>query len=309
MKIIQLTIGRLRFFAAVVFLHFSLFTIHYSLACAFCFPFPVKSAADHLFENEHVVFARLNPDDQFSYAITRQLKGYAETEQLDYFADTSTRRRLQANPDTVVVFVRGKDADDWRSLGVADKKYQQVIERIVAQQHIWRGKDGEQLRLRLFVELFDHEERAIFELAYLEIARAPYSTIKKIGRVIPKARIRSLLTRREYLEWRPLAILLLAQDPNHEDRQLLERKFETCKKFLNKRELGACLTAYIELHGVAAIDEIDAVWLKSKDRSAEEVKLVITALTIQQRCGNTELREHIASCLKTEKENSPRVTK
>ena len=81
------------------------FSISPLRACQLCFPFPIKSAADHLLENELVVFARLNPNDKFSYVITRELKGHAETKKLDYFADSATRRRLKANPDNVVIFV------------------------------------------------------------------------------------------------------------------------------------------------------------------------------------------------------------
>jgi hypothetical protein len=265
-------------------------------ACQLCFPFPIKSAADHLLENEWVVFARLDSENKFSYVITRELKGYTETKKLDCFADSATRRRLEAYPDNVVIFVRGKDADGWRSLGIADRRYQQVVERIVAHEHIWSGKQGEQKRIEFFMQLFDNEHQAIFELAYLELGNAPYSTIRKVGQVISKERIRSILTRREYIEWRPLAILLLAQSQDERDHQLIEKSFRSCQKFGLSTNLAAWVAAYIEIHGEDAVKEIEATWLNDSNRPETEVRAVLKALSVHGRNGQVHLRDRIVSC-------------
>lgn len=264
-------------------------------ACTLCFPYPIKSAADYLLENELVVFARLNPDDQFSFVIERELKGYAETKKLDYFADSATRRRLIANPADVVVFVRGQKLDDWRCLGVADSEYQQVIERIVAREQIWSGQRGEQQRIEFFVQLFDHEHPSIFELAYLELARAPYSTIKKIAPLTSKDRIRSLLNRREYVEWRPLAILLLAQSPDERDHQLIEKSFRSCQRFGLSTNLAGWAAAYVEIHGENAVKEIEATWLDDANRPETEVRAVLKALSVHGRNGHVQLQDRIVS--------------
>lgn len=87
----------------------------------------------------------------------------------------------------------------------------------------------------------------------------------------------------------------------------MELWFDSCKTFPRTKELAACVTAYIELHGVSAIDEIETVWLNSDNRPVEEIQLVFTALLIQQKCGNRQLRERISRCLEKAKGNSVEI--
>ena len=224
---------------------FSFFILHFSFltslraACPLCFPIPVKTATDYLLESETVVFARENPDKPFSYKVTRVLKGQTESTVIDQFLNSSVRRTLNSDPQLVVVLVWNNKNDSWQSLGIADTTYQQVVERIVSLEREWKGKDGIQKRYQFFVNLFGHENRTVFELAYLELGRAPYSMIKQFSRVIPIDTVRPFLSQREYIEWRPLAILLLAQSDDERDRQLIEKSFRSCQKFGRSTNLAA----------------------------------------------------------------------
>ena len=105
--------------------------------------------------------------------------------------------------------------------GVADAAYVGVVRRLVAFAPQWRGPQGNAKRVEFFLPLFGHENSTIHELAYLELARAPYGTIKRLARAVPRASIEPILRNPMYIQWRPLAILLLAQSPETTDKQYI----------------------------------------------------------------------------------------
>ena len=226
---------------------------------------------------------------------------------IDQFVNSSIRRTLKSDAQLVVVLVWNRQDDSWQSLGIADTTYQQVVERIVFLEREWKGKDGIQKRYQFFVNLFGHENRTIFELAYLELGRAPYSMIKQFSRVIPIDTVRPFLSQREYIEWRPLAILLLAQSDDERDRQLIEKSFRSCQKFGRSTNLAAWAAAYVEIHREDAVKEIKATWLDDSNRPETEVRAVLKALSVHGRNGHAHLRDPIVSCYRVALKVHPKV--
>jgi hypothetical protein len=113
-----------------------------------------------------------------------------------------------------VVLVRDSGDQSWRTVGIADGIYQQVVRRILTVAQDWSGPAGAEKRCEFFLTLPGRDNRALFELAYLELGRAPYRMIKRAGRNVSKEDLLAILQRREYIEWRPLAILMLSQGSN-----------------------------------------------------------------------------------------------
>lgn len=133
-----------------------------------------------------------------------------------------------------------------------------------------------------------------FELAYLELGRAPYSAIKKFARSISRDDLRPMLTRREYIQWRSLAILMLSQNADEQDREFIESSFHGCQRFSLTTNLAAWATAYIELNGASAVEEIEEQYLGNANRTEAEVRAVITALSVHGHDGQVGLRHRIA---------------
>ena len=130
-------------------------------------------------------------------------------------------------------------------------------------------------------------------MSYLELGRASYSEIKRMAAFVSRDDIRPILERREYLRWRPLSILLLAQDPNIADRELIEDSFRACQRFSLVSNLAAWATAYIEISGERAIDEIVANYLRNPQRETAEVTAVVAALSVHGLNGRDEIWSRI----------------
>ena len=147
----------------------------------------------------------------------------------------------------------------------------------------------------------------MFELAYLELARAPYSFIKKVGRVLPREVINRILRERQYFEWRGLAILMLAHSTDQRDRKYIEDSFRDSHELSLTTNLAAWATAFIEINGASAIDTIHKYYLCDPTRSEAEVRAVVTALSVHGNDGHVHLRDTIIKSYGTALNNHPEV--
>jgi hypothetical protein len=270
---------------------------------------PQTTVADRLIEGEVVVFAREDPDKPFSFQAIEVLKGTLDSTTIDLFVDSPNRRRLEFNKHLVIVLVRDRTDRAWRTVGIADNSYRQVVRRILAVAQEWTGPAGAEKRCEFFLTLFGHENRALSELAYLELGRAPYRTIKRFSRHVSRKDLLPFLQHPDYIQWRPLAILMLSQSADAQDRASIDKNFADCCEFSLTTDLAAWATAYIELNGASAIERIEREYFANPGRSEKEVRAIVAALSLHSQDGHTQLREQIVRSYEIAMRNYPEVAK
>ncbi|MDJ0958751.1 MAG: hypothetical protein QNI91_17930 [Arenicellales bacterium] len=270
-------------------------------ACAICVPYPTKTAADYLVESDTAVLARENPDKPWSYIPIEILKGETSLSPIDNFLNSTTRRLLEIYPERGVVFVQNtKDKTKWRSLGFADEEYEKMVREIIQRAPHWQQLGAlNESRLAFFANYLGHKNRALHELAYLEIGRAPYGQIKQLDAKWPLDQIRALLRNPMYLEWHPLAILMLAHNGDVNDRANIIDKFSYYARFGLTTNLSAWTTALIEIEEDAAVVKIEEKYFRSSIRSREELVAVTAALSEHGSNGHTHLRDQIIQSYST----------
>lgn len=246
-------------------------------------PVPRETIADRLISARFVVFARQSSSAPFQFAAQEVVKGTAGGKAIDLFVDSTIRRQLATDTSRRAVLVRKESSPGWALLGVADRDYQRVIRRILVFAKEWQAKGGHEKRCRYFLTLLGHSNRAIFELAYLELGRAPYSMIQAVGRAMKRSDLEPLLKRREYLEWRPLAILLLAQSGQASDTALIAKSFDACQRLSSTRNLAAWTAAYLEVRPTEAMDRIRIHYLQNSTRTPDELAAVHEAIGVHQK--------------------------
>jgi len=264
-------------------------------ACPVCINSPQKTVADFLIESPCVVFARENSDQPFSYAPVEVVKGNIHGKQIDLFVDTSTRKILAADAELVVLLAEDVTDGSWRSLGQLDPMYAAVVRRIIALTPDWQGKNGQQRRVEFFAKLFGHENPAVYEQAYLEMGRAPYGFIRQFSRIVPRDQIEPILTRRQYIGWRSLAILMLAHGGEVNGREYIADSFRHAARFRLTTNLAAWAAASIELEGEDAIVFIENQYFRNVERTVEELTEVVKALSMHGTEGHTQLRDQIVA--------------
>jgi hypothetical protein len=260
-------------------------------ACQICYPFPKASVADRLIECDAVVLAREDPQRPFHYRAIEVLKGAAPQTPHDLFLDSGTRRILRFHKERSVLLARaGRGA--WRRLATVDATVLPVVRDVLRLAPEWKGPGT--ARFDYFARLLGNAHPVIRDLAHLEVARAPYSYLRKIGRGFPRDKILAALRDGRYVEWWALHILLLAQSGDARDRQRIIDAIGSAERFASTLQLGAWATAFVEIEGAEAIAYLESRYFR-RPRGAEELREVVTALSVQGGDGRTELRDRIVA--------------
>jgi hypothetical protein len=147
-------------------------------------------------------------------------------------------------------------------------------------------------RLAEFVPLLGHADSRLHETAYLEIARAPYTEIRRIATEVPIEKVRGMLDQPRYLEWRSLAILMLAQSNDPADRERIRTSFEAKQRLGSTFNLAAWATAYLAIEGSSGVERIQRWYLERPERSREELQEIIKALSVSASA-DAALREPV----------------
>lgn len=278
-------------------------------ACQICVPLRTQSVADKLLAAKTVVLAREHPEKPYHYGAVRILKGACDQdEDMALLLTTSMRRLLLADPELHVLLAKvGKGGEaEWQLLGTTKNgPYLQVVCDVLKYAQKW-AKTPE-ARWKYFASYLGHENEALHKLAHVELNRAPYGIIKKLGRsgVIPLDDIRAFLADRQYIEWHALYILLLAQSEDEADHKFIVRSYHSAEEFGITTLLKARMTAMIEVQGEAALDLIDQHYLKNKDKKRAEVVAVILALF--NFSDDLNLRDRVRQSKEQARKNYPKA--
>ena len=263
-------------------------------ACMVCIPFPGDTATDQLLQADVVVLARENPDKPFSYVAVEVLKGEFGDPRIDLFLDSTTRRRLAFNPGEAVVLTYAGAANDWRSAGYATPAYKALAGEILARESTWGQWSQGENRATFFLPYLADADRFVRELAYLEVGRASYDTIRRADPFVPATQVHRFLADPQYLEWHALYILLLGVDAKADEKKAIRAAMASRARFDQTRNLSAWATALIEIDGEEAIDWLEAVYLGAPDRDPDLVLEIVKALSVHGARKRSGLRRRIA---------------
>jgi hypothetical protein len=195
-------------------------------ACVICFPYPKTPLADNLLQSKTVIMARERTDKPYTFYSVEVLMGAIDGSEINAFIDTTARRKLKQNSEDVVVFRQQYWAPGWLYTAYADTEYQEFIRSILEQSSHWRKLGGDRIRIDFFAERLTHSNQRIREQACLEVGRAPYTSIKRIGGTIPRRQIREFLDKWRLVEWHNLYILMLGQSRHPDDIAYIRNKLE-----------------------------------------------------------------------------------
>jgi hypothetical protein len=268
-------------------------------ACQVCVPMPLKTLTDRLLEADALVLAREDPERPFHYATVEILKGDPGDTAIDAFLPSMERRMLARYPQRHMLLARAKPGGGWSALGIADADYERLVRRVLEHAGSWTPMEtANRQRLAEFVPLLGHADTRLHEAAYLEIARAPYTEIRRIASVVPIETVRGMLDEPRYLEWRSLAILMLAQSERPADRERIRTTFAAKQHLGSTFNLAAWATAYLTIEGVSGVERIRHWYLERPDRSREELQEIVKALSVVAGA-EAPMREPVAAGYRT----------
>ncbi|SDI63785.1 hypothetical protein [Aliiruegeria lutimaris] len=265
-------------------------------ACSFHTYLPEMTVIDRLMMTENVVLARPAAGDPFRFEAVEALEGTLEQADLPTLVDSSTRRRLAANPEDAVLFARdGGGYGPFMRLAYVDSGYRALLEEVMARKEDWIMGD-DLARYQFFADRLESEDQAIRGLALRELDRAPYDIFQQLDMAPAAAPILQELWQIDQIPFVPIRILLLGRSGDAAAQESVIAGLERAKKD-GGRYLGPLAVALIELDGAGGVDRLVADYLSGQnDPGATES--VVEALAIQAGAGDEALRTYILETLR-----------
>ncbi|MEM9630365.1 MAG: hypothetical protein AAGA50_03500 [Pseudomonadota bacterium] len=286
---------------AVVFLGLlSIWALVYpgaALACSFHNYKPAKTLVDWLLNGETVVLARPDPDDQFSFKISRFFRGQSDGANIPYLVDSTSRRRLADNPEEGVVFARSV-AGDWVRVLYLAADHRVLVNTILQNADDWRSEQFHPERFATFADYQDHPNRDLSRLALQEIDRVPYPMLRTLQVRVPEMELLKSLRNWNDYSYRPINFLLLGLTKSSVARSIVNDQIEIMQDLDNSQNLGAVATALIELEHARAIEKLDRLYLSNRSQPLAKLEAIVEAMAIRNSLGSKETRLAILQALK-----------
>jgi hypothetical protein len=259
-------------------------------ACVLCLPYPQVTNADHVIGSGTAVFARENRARPFSYVVLETLKGRYDGSAIPLFLDSTTARALKLNPALRVILVQGSPGGAWRALGMAGREYQSVMREVAQWDKVSKTPAD---RAMFFAPYLRHEDRRLAELAFLEVGRAPYATLRDLKTSVARDDIYRVINDFFHVEWHGLYILMLGTLDRPDDIAFVRGKLKTAAKYGLTTNLAAYATALIEMTGADGVTQLADEYFVEPGRSNGELLEIVKALSVQGTGGAAELRASI----------------
>jgi hypothetical protein len=193
-----------------------------------------------------------------------------------------------------VVLTFDDATNHWQSAGYATPAYESMVSEILARAPNWNPSGRTESRAKFFLPYLADADRSVHELAYLEVGRASYDTIRRADSIVPAAQVHRFLTNTQYLEWHALYILLLGVNANSDEEEVIRAAMKSRAQFDKLLNLSAWATALIEIDGAEAIDWLEAIYLGAPGREPDVVLEIVKALSVHGARKRSDLRSRIA---------------
>lgn len=259
-------------------------------ACQICLPMPVDSLADRILAAEHLALAREDPEQPFTLKPIAALHGPAPAGEMELFLDSATRRRLARNHGESLLCGWSPERG-WQRLTTHDELIAPVILDILGNKTDWAANP--ELRVEYFAAFLGHDDPRLSDLAHLEVARAPYGELKRHAHRLTREELLARLGNFRRYEWHALYILFLGQSEDPADHAVIRKKMTDAARFGLSKQCAAWATAFIEIDGAAALEQLEE-WYAGKDsRNPEERQAILAALSVHGSEGDPALRDPI----------------
>ena len=268
-------------------------------------PLPTQTLADRLLQSDMVVLGREDPARPFHYAVVDSVKGNPEQASIDLFMPSQVRRQLASNPELASVLGRSATKGKWQTFGFATDDFLKVVRQVLARTDTWEPNETDNLqRMQEFAALLGHEDSRLHELAYFEIGRGSYASIRSVGANVPLEKVRETHANPIFFQWRGLDIMLLGLSGEAQDRARIIKVMDDRQRVSSDLNLAAWATAYVEVSGADGIDQLTEWYFDNPERSRDELRLITRALAGHAN-DNPKWRQQVVSAYSEMLETHP----
>jgi hypothetical protein len=182
----------------------------------------------------------------------------------------------------------------WSSLGVIGVEYAAWLAQLDGGKPSLDMTDADwRDRVALVLPYLQHAEPLAADIAYGEVARAPYGALRSLKPQLDAATIAGWIDDPQLAARRSAYTLLLGIAGGLQQATRLEQCLEAAWSSRDATNLSAMLTADLELRGSARIDWIETMYLLDRDRTMPEIAAALMALSEHGQTNGAVSRQRV----------------
>jgi hypothetical protein len=265
-------------------------------ACPLCLGSFQRTPAQQLVDVEHAVLA-VPTADASRFRVIEVIKGerpssgtieggYSRFGPASYDAAPKSGKPL--------LLVRDEAWPVWTIVGAIGAEHAGWLRKLAAgKRSAEMNADDWRTRVALMLPYLEHSEPLAAEIAYSELASAPYSAMLTAKPRLDLPAIRRWLADPELAARQPSYLLLLGIAGDSRDAATLEQRLEAAWQAGDATNLGSMIAADLQLRGSARMAWVEAKYLRDRGRSPLEIKAALLALSVQGNASGAIPRERV----------------
>ena len=159
--------------------------------------------------------------------------------------------------------------------------------------------EGWRQRIALVLPYLENSDPLAANIAWGELARAPYATLGVARSRIDATAVESWLQNPKLVSRHPAYTLLLGFAGNAADAARLEQRIEAAWNVHDATDLAAMLSADLELRGPSRVDWVKTKYFADHTRTMPEIEAALLALDVQGDANRTVPRERVIQAYRT----------
>ena len=298
-------------------------------ACPLCFSGMVITPGQQLDSADEAVLAVPTGDDG-EFRIVAVVKGNVDTDEvivepgatLGIVGPLTSPGGPPAPPQAeaaisgkALLLVRNKLTERWASLGAIDEAYAGWLREVAATN---RGEQAVPVktwprtiawsylsdaewrdRLALVTPYFENSEPLAAEIAYGELARAPYGEMRLLKPRLDPDAIAGWIDDPALASRRPAYTLLVGIAGRADDAGALEEHIDTALRSGDAANLAPMLAADLEIRGPDRVEWIEATFFADRTRTLQEIEAALLALSVHGGADGVVPRQRIVEAYRT----------
>ncbi len=263
-----------------------------ALACPICFTGRVVSIGQKLDAADAAVLAQPLSQDG-TYKIIDVIKGDANR-LAPLILDVAPPAAASAAPgEPTQLLLRNRLSGSWTSLGSMPARHADWLRALAAMEAV--GEPAVRLverrgaappdagwirRLKLVAPYLESPDPLAAEIAYGEVARAPYQELRQLKTALDPAAIARWIADPARASRRPAYTLLLGMTGLSTASAIVEDSLVAASRSHDASNLSALLAADLELHGASRIAWIEQSYFSDRKRTLPEIEAALLALSV-----------------------------
>lgn len=209
-----------------------------------------------------------------------------------------------------LLLVRDKLSEEWASIGAIGADYADWLRQIVATNRGGKNrptKSWQQIaamgsyltdaewgeRLAVVAPYLEDTDALVAEIAYGELARAPYSAIRALEPQLDATKIATWIVDPRLASRLSAYTLLIGVAGGPDDASALEQRIATAQSARDATNLAAMLAADLELRGPSRIEWLEQTYFADRARTLPEIEAALMALSVHGQADAVVPRQRV----------------